>query len=91
MHLSETELFLRANDCQLNPETQVIIKFMRYPVLLLAELEHRRVIDTTYAITIRGVILYEKTPKLHCTLENVLAHDIFDVTLARNILEDVVV
>ena len=55
---------LRANDCQVNPATQVIIKFMRDPELILAELEHRRGIYTTYVVPIRGVILYEKTPKL---------------------------
>ena len=45
LHLSETEIFLRANDCQANPETQFIIKFIRDPGLILAEIENRRSID----------------------------------------------
>ena len=63
LHLSETELFLRANDCQANPATQVIIKFIRYPGLIIADLEYRRGIDTTYVVPIRGVILDEKISK----------------------------
>ena len=65
MHLSETELLLRANDCQANPETQFIIKFIRDPGLILADIEHRRGIGATYAIHIRGVILYDKIPRLN--------------------------
>ena len=38
LHLSETELFLRANDCQANPATQVIIKFIIYFGLIIAEI-----------------------------------------------------
>ena len=64
MYILETELLIRANDCQANPETQVIIKFMRDPGLILAELEHRRGIGTTYYVPIRGVILDEKSPIL---------------------------
>ena len=37
---------------------------MRDYRLILAELEHRRGIDTTYVVPIRGVILDEKIPKL---------------------------
>ena len=133
---------LRANDCQANPATQVILKFMRDPGLILAELENRRDIDATYVVPIRGVILDEKTPKLkydgpisvekreglaeairnyltrhirnmpgchedkishldfgyaivldfyNRTLEDVLTHDLVDLTLARKVLKDVVV
>ena len=64
MNLSGTELLVRDNDCQANPKTQVITKFMRDSGLILAELEHQRGIDTTYFVTIRGVILDEKIPKL---------------------------
>ena len=64
LHLSETELLLRANDCKVNPETQVIIKFMRDPGLILEDIEHLRGIYTTYVVPIRGVILDDKTPKL---------------------------
>ena len=142
MHLPEIELLLRANDCQANPETQVILKFMRDYRLILTDLEHWRVIDATYVVPIRGVILYEKIPKFkydgpisvekreglakairdylkrhilnmpgchedtishldfgyaivldfyNRTLEDVLAHDIFDLTLDRKALKDVVV
>ena len=62
--MSETELFIRASYCQENTDTQVIIKFMRDPGLNITELEHRRGIDTTYVVPIRGVILDEKTPKV---------------------------
>ena len=65
MYLSETEILLRANDCQENPATQVIIKFMIYPGLILADIEHQRGIDTTYVPPIRGFILDEKIPKLN--------------------------
>ena len=91
LHLPETELLLRANDCQANPETQVIIKFMRDPGLILADLVNLRGIDTTYVVTTRGVILDEKTPQLNLTIEDVLAHDIVDLTLARKVLKDIVV
>ena len=37
---------------------------MRDPVLILAKIEHWRVIDTTYGVPIIGVILDEKIPKL---------------------------
>ena len=40
LHLTETELLLRANDCQANMETQVILKFMIHSGLILAEIEH---------------------------------------------------
>ena len=40
LHLSETNLFLRANDFQANPETQIIIELMRDTGLIVAELEH---------------------------------------------------
>ena len=69
----ETEILLRANDCQENPSTQVIIKLIRYPELILVDIENRRGIDTTYVVPIRGIILYEKTPKFNRTLEDVLA------------------
>ena len=36
LHQTETEILLRANYCYANPETQVIIKFMRYHGLILA-------------------------------------------------------
>ena len=62
--MSETELFLRANDRQANPETQVIIKFMRYPGLILAYVEHWRGIDTNYVVPFIEVILDEKNTKL---------------------------
>ena len=91
LHLPETGIFLKANDCQANPETQVIIKFMRDPGLIIAKLEHRRGIDTAYAVTIRGFILDEKTPKLNHTHEDVLAHYLVDRTLARKVLKYVVV
>ena len=64
---------------------------MRDHGLILAELEHRRGIDTTYVIYIRGVILDEKIPKLNHTLEDVLAHDLVDLALAWKVLKDVVV
>ena len=35
------------------------------PGLILAELKHRSVIDSSYAVPIRRVTLYEKTPKLN--------------------------
>ena len=132
----------RAHDCQANLETRVIINFMRDPGLILAELEHRGGIGTTYSVPIRGVILDEKTQNLNydgpilvdkrkglaevicnylpshilnmpvChtyiishldlgyaillefynhTLEDVLAHDLVDLTLVRKVLKDVVV
>ena len=37
---------------------------MRDPWLIIAKLEHRRGIGTTYVVPIRGVILDEKIPKL---------------------------
>ena len=115
---------------------------MRDPGLILAELEHRGGIGTTYSVPIRGVILDEKTQNLNydgpilvdkrkgiaevicnylpshilnmpvChtyiishldlgyaillefynhTLEDVLAHDLVDLTLVRKVLKDVVV
>ena len=64
MNIPETELLLRSNDCQANPETQVILKFVRDPGLILADLEHWRLIYATYVVPIRGVVLYEKIPKL---------------------------
>ena len=64
MHLSETELFLRANKCQANLSTQVIIKLLKDPGLFIVDPEHLRGIDTNYVVPIRGVILDEKTPKL---------------------------
>ena len=91
MHLSEAEILLRANGCQVNPETQVITKFMRDPELILTKLEHQRVIDTTYAVPIRGEILDEKITKLNRTLDDVWAHDIVDLTLAEKVLKYVVV
>ena len=57
-------ILLRSNDFQKNRATQVIIKFMRYHVLIIADLELQRGIDTTYVVPIRGVILDEKIPKL---------------------------
>ena len=140
--MSETELLVIDNDCQENPETRVIIKFMRDPGSIIAELEHRRGIDTTYFLPIRGFILYDKIPKLKydgpilvdkregiaeaicnyltrhirnmpiChkdiishiefgyaivldlyirTLEDVLAHDLVDLTPDRKVLKDLVV
>ena len=62
--MSETELFLRSKYCQANSEAQVTRKFMRDPWLIIAKLEHRRGIGTTYVVPIRGVILDEKIPKL---------------------------
>ena len=50
--------------------------------LILSYIEHRRGIETTYVVPIRGVILDEKIPTSNRTLEDVLAHDIFDFTLA---------
>ena len=70
MHLSETKLFLRANDCQANPETQVIIELMRDTGLIISELEHLRGIDATYDITIQGVTLDEKIRKSILKLQN---------------------
>ena len=35
LHLLEKELLLRSNDCQANMATQVIIKIMKYPGLIL--------------------------------------------------------
>ena len=63
-HLPVTELFLRYNDCQANTATQVIIKFIRDPGLILADLEHRMGIENTHVVPIRGVIFDEKIPKL---------------------------
>ena len=37
LHLSETELYFRANGCQVNPETQVLIKFIRDPGLIIVD------------------------------------------------------
>ena len=81
----------RAHDCQANLETRVIINFMRDPGLILAELENWRGVDTTYVVPIIWVILDEKTPKLNCTLEDILAYDLVDLTLARKVLKGVVV
>ena len=81
----------RAHDCQANLETRVIINFMRYPGLILAELEHWRGVDNTHVVPIIGVILDEKTSKLNFTLEDVLAYDLVDLTLAQKVLKDVVV
>ena len=64
MHLSETELFLRANDCQENLATRIIIEFVRDPGLILSELEHWRGIEAIYVVLIGGVVLDEKIPKL---------------------------
>ena len=91
MHMLETELLLRANDFQANPVTQFIIKFMRYPRLILVEFEHRRGIDTNDIVTIRGLILDAKTPKLNYTLEDILAHDLVDLMLDQKVLKYVVV
>ena len=82
---------LRANDWQMNPATQYIIKFMIYSGLILIELEHRRSFGTTYVVPVRGVILDEKIPKLNRTLEDILVHNIFDLTLSCKVLKDVVV
>ena len=90
MHRSETKSFLRANDCQANPETRVIMELMRDTGLIHSELEHQRGIDTTYVITIQGVILNEKIPKLDGTLEDFLDHDRVDLMLAQEVLKDVV-
>ena len=64
---------------------------MRYPGLILTELKHWRGIDTTYAVPIRGVILDEKIPKLNRTPDDVLAHDLVDLALARKVMKYVVV
>ena len=89
--MSETELLLRANDCQANPATRVIIKFMRDPGLILAEIEHRRFIDTSYVVPVRGVVLDEKTPNVNRTLGDKLSYNLVDITLARNIFKGKVV
>ena len=133
---------LIANDCKENLAIQVIINFMRYPGFIIPDIEHRRGIDTTYVVPIRGVILDEKIPKLkydgpilvdkwerlakescNCLMrhihnmpvchkytisrldfgysivlefynrkiEDVLAHDLVDLTLARKVLKYVLV
>ena len=64
---------------------------MRYPGLILAELEHRSGNDTNRVVPTMGVILYEKKPKLNRTLADDLAHGLVDLTLARKVLKDVVV
>ena len=64
---------------------------MRYPWLIISDIENWRGIYTTYVVTIRGVILDEKIPKLNHTIAEVLAHDLVDLTLATNVLKDVVV
>ena len=64
---------------------------MRYPWLIISDIEHWRGIYTTYVVTIRGVILDEKIPKLNHTIAEVLANDLVDLTLATNVLKDVVV
>ena len=81
----------RAHYCQANLETRFIINFKRDHGLIIAELEHWRGVDTNYVVPIIGVILDDKTPKLNCTLEDVLAYDLVDLTLARKVLKDVVV
>ena len=68
-----------------------MIKLMKDPDLIVAELECPRGIETTYVIPVRGVILDEKIPKLILILEGVFAHDIVDLTLARKILKYLVV
>ena len=64
---------------------------MRDPGLILSGIEHRRGIDTTYVVPIRGFILDDKTPKLNRTLEDVLAHDLVDFKFSRKYLKDEVV
>ena len=64
---------------------------MRGRGLIIAELEDRRGIDTSYAVPIREFILDEKIPKLNSTLEDILVHNIFDLTLSCKVLKDVVV
>ena len=81
----------RAHDCQANLETRVIINFMRDPGLILAELENWRGVDTTYVVPIIWVILDEKTPKLNCTLEDILAYNLVDLTLDRKVLKYIAV
>ena len=64
---------------------------MRDPGLILTELEHRKVIDTTYVVPIRGVVLDEKTPNVNRTLGDKLSYNLVDITLARNIFKGKVV
>ena len=64
---------------------------MRYPWLIISDIEHWRGIYTTYVVPIIGVILDEKIPKLNHTIEDVLAHDLVDLALAWKVLKDVVV
>ena len=63
---------------------------MRCPGVIIAYLEHRRDIDTACVVLIIGVMLYEIIQKLNRTLDDVLAHDIVDLTLAREVLKDAV-
>ena len=49
----------------MNTEKLVILKFIRYPGLILAEREHCRGIGAIYAVPTRGAILYDKTPRLN--------------------------
>ena len=53
-----------ANDFRVNPATQVILKFMRDPGLILAENEHWRGIDAACVVPIKGVVLGENIRKL---------------------------